>query len=124
GDALALGDDLVRREPERGAADHRRARAGAAGAEGDRVGVAVDDAQVFGREAEPRMRDLPVHGLVALPLVLGAEQQRRAAARLEADLRVLDAGCRGALDGVRKPDAAKFAARLGLLFSFREVFIV
>ncbi len=111
GDAPALGDHLVGGEPERRAADHRGARAGAALAEGDRVGVAVDHAQVLGREAEPLVRDLPVHGLVSLALVLGADHERRAAARLEADLGVLDAGRRRALDRVGQADAAKLAVR-------------
>ncbi len=43
GDAFALGDDLVGGEPQGRAADHRRARAVGADAEGDAVGVAIDD---------------------------------------------------------------------------------
>ena len=63
-----------------------------------------------GRDAEARRRDLAVHGLVALALALGADRERRAARGIEADLGVLHARRRGALDGVGEADAAKFAA--------------
>ena len=87
GELLAFLDHLVRRHRQRRAADHHRARAVRAHAECDAVGVAVD-------ETASRRRSMPSFSCrICLnmvswpwPWVLGAHQQHRRAARLEADL--------------------------------------
>jgi hypothetical protein len=90
GDALALADHFVRREPEGRSAKRGRARAERPRAVGRRLGVALYDAQLLGREPEPLAGDLPVHRFVALALALGADGNGRAATRIEAQLGVLE----------------------------------
>src|SRR5258707_6071093 len=66
-DPLALLDHLAGGDVERAAADHGRARAHGAHAEGDAVGVAVDELHLRGVEAEPLVQDLLERGLVPRP---------------------------------------------------------
>ena len=115
GKRLALGDDLVGRHPQGRAADHRRARAVGADAEGDAVGVAVDVLYVAGSSPSFSFEHLLEGRLVALALVLAAHQQRRIAAWVEADLGEFLTGPGRLLDRVGDADAAQFAARLGLV---------
>ena len=91
GDLLALGDDLVGCHPQRSAADHRRARAGRAHAEGDPVRVAVDVLDFARLDAEALVQDLLKGGLVALALIFRAHEDGRGAAGVEADLREFEA---------------------------------
>ena len=76
---LALGDDLVHRLDDRGAADRQRARAVSAHAEGDLVGVAVHDLDLLDRHAEPVGDELGKGRLVALTVRMRAGQHRDAA---------------------------------------------
>ena len=98
----------------RRAADHGRARAVGAGAERDDVGVAIDIADVFRIEAELLDRDLAEAGLVSLPLMDRAHQQRRLAAGIEAQLGEFRAGRGRALDRIGDAEAAQLAALLAL----------
>ena len=99
-DLLALGDHLVGRHPQRGAADDRRSRSHRPHAEGDPVRVTVDVEDVLGVEAEPLVEDLLERGLVPLALVLRAHEDGRAAARREPDLGELRLGAGRLLDRV------------------------
>jgi hypothetical protein len=111
GDLLALRDDLVRSHPERGAADHGRARPHRAHPERDAVGIAVDVPHVAGIEPEALVQDLLERGLVPLALVLRAHQDRRGAARREPDLGELGLRAGRALDRVHDGEAAEPAPR-------------
>src|SRR5581483_12340658 len=73
GDVARLVADLARGERTRGARGRRRAAGVGAEAVGRRVGVALLDLHVRGRDAELLGDDLRVGGLVALALALGAE---------------------------------------------------
>ena len=110
GDLPALGDDLVGRRPEGGAADHRGAGAHGAHAESDAVGIAVDVPDLGGIDAESLVQDLLEGGLVALALILGAHEHGRAPARGEAYLRELGLGAGGLLDGVDHGPSAEAPA--------------
>ena len=109
GDLLALGDDLVRRGPQRGAADDGRARAHGAHAEADALGVAVDVAHVGRVEPEALVQDLLERRLVPLALVLRSHQERGAAARREADLGELRLRAGRLLDRVHDGQPAEHA---------------
>ena len=76
GDLLALGDDLVERLDDRGAADGDRARAVGAHAEQDLRGVAVHDVDVLDRHAEAVGDHLREGGLVALAVRVRAGEHR------------------------------------------------
>ena len=54
----------------------QRARAAGAAAGLDPVGVALDDADLLERHAQPLVQDLGVGGVVALAVGLGADQRR------------------------------------------------
>ncbi len=71
-DLLGLGLDLVERLHDRGHADRARARAVGAHAELHLVGVAVHDADVVDRDAEPFGHELREGGLVALAVLVTA----------------------------------------------------
>ena len=74
------------------------------------IGVAVDEADVLGRKAEPLDQDLAEDRRVPLALVLGAHQQHGAAAGIEAHLGEFRARAGGALDRVDDAEAAQPAA--------------
>ncbi len=74
GDLPALGDDLVHRLDDRGAADRQRARAVGPHAVGDLGGVAVDDLDRLDRDAEPVGDELGERRLVPLAVAVRAGQ--------------------------------------------------
>ena len=117
---LALGDNLVGRDPQRRTADHGRARAVGADAERDPVGVAVDVLHLVRVDAEPLVEHLLEHGFVALALVLAAHQEHDIAARVEADFGEFLARRGGLFDRVGETDAAQSAAPLGLVAPRRK----
>ena len=112
GDALSPLDDPVGRGAERRAADRRGARAEAAAAERDLVGVALDHADPLERQAEPVVQHLRVHRLVALAVGEGARHDGRVAGRIEADLHPVG-DRRAHLDVETEPAAAPQASCLG-----------
>src|SRR6185312_5919995 len=120
GQALAFGDDLVRRHNHRGAADHGRARAVGADAEGDTVGIAIDVLNVARIDAELFREHLLERRLVPLALVFAAHRQGRVAARVKADLGEFLARSGGLLDRVGDADTAQLAAGFRLLPALRE----
>src|SRR5207245_9349199 len=63
-------------------------------------------------------------GLVPLPLVLAPHRERRRAARVEADLGVLEPRRRCALDRVDDSDAAQLASLLRFLAPLREAGVI
>ena len=67
GDAPSLGDQLVGRLNEGRTADRERARAAGAAAEGDRRGVALQHANLVGRDTELLDGELGIGCLMALP---------------------------------------------------------
>src|SRR5215831_10843178 len=73
-DPLPFDDQLVRRDPERGAADRHRARAERTDAERHPVGVAVHVPDVVRMEPEALMDELLEHRFVPLPLALRAQE--------------------------------------------------
>ena len=128
GDLLALGDDLVQRLHDRGAADGDRARAVGAHAEQDLRGVAVHDVDVLDRQAEAVGDHLRERGLVALAVRVRAGEHRHAAGRVHAHFaRLEQPGARAERAGDRRgrdaagldvggvADAAQFAVFHGLL---------
>src|SRR5262249_52771807 len=72
GTLLGLGFDLVGRLHQRRDANRARARAVGAHAELYLVGVAVHDAHILDRQAEPLRHDLRERCLVALPMLVTA----------------------------------------------------
>ena len=76
GDLAALGDHLVDRLDDRGAAHRDRARAVGAHAEQDLAGVAVDDVDVLQRDAELVGDHLGKGGFVALAVAVRAGEHR------------------------------------------------
>jgi len=68
-------DYLAGREGQRRAADHHRARAVRAHAEGHAIGVAVDVLNVVGVETKALAEDLFERRLMPLAMRLGAHQQ-------------------------------------------------
>ena len=112
--AFRLLDDPVGRHQHRRAAQRRRARAAGALAERDLVGIALDVGHLVRMNAEPVAHQLLVDRLVPHALRDRAGQQRRGAAAVEADLGRLEAARRGALDRVRKAEAAQPPAGAGL----------
>src|SRR5262249_37317688 len=100
GDALRLGNDLVRREPQGRSADQGRAGAHRPRTEGYLVGVPVDVPYRPGVETEPLVEYLLERGLVTLPLAFRPHEDRRAAARVEPDFRELRLRRRRPLDRV------------------------
>src|SRR5205823_2412627 len=89
GDRAALGYDHLRRLVQRRAAHVHRAGAAMPVAAFDRAGVRLDETECSNWEPQQIGGDLRETGLVALAVRLGAEDQRDAAVRLEADLGAL-----------------------------------
>ena len=89
------------------------ARAVAAAADRHRVGVALHEADIFERHAEPFRHHLRVDGGMALAVRMGAGEDREHAARIEAQHHAV-VEHRGLLEEVA--DAA--AAQLAVLFRF------
>ena len=108
GDALGLGDDLLRRAHHGRAAD--RQRAGPVGAHAHRGArrVAMDDVDHLFRAAEHLGDDLAEGGLMALAVAVRAGHHHDAAGRVDADRGALEEARPGAelTDEVRRRDAA------------------
>ena len=137
GDLAALGDDLVHRLDDRRAADGERARAVGAHAEGDLVGVAVDDLDALDRDAEPVGDELGEGRLVPLAVAVRSGEDRDAAGRMDPDLGAfVEPGARAeragdgrgrdaaGLDIGGDADAAQLAARRRLAAPGLEALIV
>ena len=137
GDLLALGDDLVDRLDDRGAADGDRARAVGAHAEGNAAGIAVHHLDVFDRHAELVRDHLGEGGFMALAVGMGAGKHGHAARGVEADTRRLVKTHPGAeraddrrrrdaagFDIGREADAAQLAPALGLLAARLEARVI
>ena len=109
-DLPALGDDLVERLDDGGAAHGDRARAVGAHAEQDLRGIAVHDRHVVDRQAEPVGDHLRERGLVPLAVRMRAGEHGDRAGRMHADLaRLEQAGARAERAGdVGRRDAARF----------------
>src|SRR5262249_6766919 len=86
---LRLGLNLVERLHDRGDADRARARAISAHAELHLVGIAVHDADVVERDAQPFGYDLREGGLVALTVLVTAGENFDRARGIDAHLRRL-----------------------------------
>src|SRR5688572_32531433 len=95
GDLFGFGLDLVERLHDRGNAACARARAVGAHAELNLVGVAVHDADLVERHAEPIANDLGKGRLVALAMLVTAGEDFHRAERVPAEL-----------GGFPEPDAA------------------
>ena len=108
GDLLALGDDLVGRLDDGGAAHGERARAVGAHAEEDLTGVAVLDVDVLHRDTELVRDDLGEGGFVSLPVAVRAGEHRDLACRVHAHLTGFEQARPGAerTGDVRRGDAA------------------
>src|SRR6266487_4621776 len=108
GDLLSLGDDLVQRFHDRGAAHGERARAVGAHAERNAAGVAVNDLDVVDRYAEPARDHLRKRRLVPLPVAVRAGEDGYTAGGIDADFASLvEPGARAQGTGdVRRRDAA------------------
>ncbi len=100
GDNLALVDDLVRRLGQRAAAQAGGTGAKGAMAVGHLVSVALDIADLLEFKPQPVGQQLLEDRLVALPVIVGAEFDGRAAVGVEADLRTLVEQAGGLFDGV------------------------
>ena len=114
GDRLRLIDDPLGREIDRRAAQGRRARATAALADRDLLGIALDVMHLVGTEAEPVADELLIDRLVPHALSDRARNHRHGAAAVEAQFGGLKAARRGALDRVGKAEATQFAAAMRL----------
>jgi hypothetical protein len=112
-DLLALGDDLVQRLDDRGAADGERAGSVRPHAEQHAARVAVDDVDVLERNAELRRDHLRERRLVALAVAVRAGEHGDASGRMDAHLAGLEqtrarAECAGHR---RRCDSARFDVR-------------
>ena len=95
GDLLALGDDLVQRLDDRGAAHGEAATAVGAHAEQHLAGVAMLDRDVLERDAQLVGHDLRERGLVALAMAVAAGEDGDLAGGMHAHLAGLEqAGAR------------------------------
>src|SRR5438105_3760011 len=113
---LRLLDDGVGGTLERRAAEHRAARSVRPAPERDGVGIALHEAHVLERHAEPVGDELRIRRGMALPVRVRAGDDGHHAARVETELHALveDAGV---LEVVDKRATAEPAARFTLLFS-------
>ena len=102
-----LCNDPVCGEAHGSASDADRPRADAASPEWYDVGVAIDHANARVIDPEELRQDLRKRGLVALPVVVGSQQQGCAAGRVEANLCDLVANAACAFDDVCHADAAQ-----------------
>src|SRR6516164_7377447 len=84
-DLAAFGDDLVHRLDDGRAADGEGTRAIGAHAEGDLVGVAMDDLDALDRNAQPVCDELGEGGLVALAMTVRSGQDRHTAGRMNTE---------------------------------------
>ena len=109
GDLLRLCDDLVGGCGHRRSAGRRRARAAGALAKEHCVGVARHIGDFLWINSEPVAYDLLERGLVPLPLIVRAGEQRDRARAVEADFRALIARASGALDRVGEAEPAQLA---------------
>ena len=100
GDRPRFRHDLLGCQIDRRAAERRGARAAAALADRNLVGVALEVMHLVGVDAEPVAHELLVDRLVPHALGDRAAQQRHGAAAVEADLGRLKAAGRGALDRI------------------------
>src|SRR5262245_17215458 len=85
GDLLGLRLDLLQRLDHGREADRTGARAVGAHAELHLVGVAVQDADVLDRDAEPLRHDLREGGLVALTVLMAAGEDLDRTGWVDAD---------------------------------------
>src|SRR5262249_55775892 len=106
GERRSLGDDLVRRAPNGGAAHVGRAAAAVAATIRDQVGVALPKMDALAGHPEPGREDLWGRRLVALADVGRAGDQGDVAVGLEADVDVLLRCAAGALDVICEAEPA------------------
>ena len=131
GDLLGLGFDFVERLHDGSATDRDRPRPIRAHAKRHTSGVAVDDVDVFDRDAEASRDHLCEGGFVALAVAVRSGEHRDAAGRVHTDFtafeetgaraqRPRDVGRRKAagLDVAGIADAAQFAACLAFGLAF------
>ena len=123
-DVFAFVDDLPGGDVDRRAAQCGRARGESAGAGDHGIGVAVDEADVVGIQAEPVAEDLLEGGLMTLAVVAGPHQQGCPAGSVKADFRSFQQLVGGLFDGVGNTDAAQFAAGFRLRPAGGEAVIV
>ena len=120
GDLRSFLDDLVGGLPHHNARHAHRAAGMGAAADRNHVGVALDQADRFDRDAEPFRHALRKAGLVALAARQRADHDVDAAFRLHGDARVFARRAAGRLDVVGKPDAAQLPAPLGFAAALAE----
>ena len=116
---LGLFDDAVGGALERIAADLHAARAIGAAAERYGIGVALHEADVLERHAEPFRHHLRIDGLVALAVRMRAGENGQHAARIEADDHAV-VEHRGFLEEIADAAAAQLAVPLGFGGAFGE----
>src|SRR6516165_2729512 len=115
GNASSLGDDLVRRAPNRRAAHIGRARTAVPAARRDQIGVALTELNAVVWQAEAISQNLRKRRLMTLPYRLRAGDERHCSVRLKADVDVLVRRPGGPLDVIGDTYTAQLSSCLTLL---------